>query len=199
MKTKLGLLLLLPGLLLTLSCSKYPPASDRLLEDLAVITQYDTKVDFNDYHTYTLAGTIMKITNKDTVPMTGSTAEAVLAQIDKDMQARGFLKVASTATPDFAIQVIFYENTTVYSYSYYWWGGYYPFYPYYPVYYASYTTGMGNIELVDLKYPDDKQKVAIRWNAYIRGLMTGGHTDAEIVSRVHQAFVQTPQIQTTAN
>ncbi len=67
------------------------------------------------------------------------------------MQARGFVKVAATANPDFGIQVLYFQNTTVYTYYYDYWGWYgyyYPYYPYYPVYYASYTTGLGNIELL---------------------------------------------------
>lgn len=198
MKTKLILLLLGAGLILA-SCTKYPPESDRLLEDLAVFTQYDTKADFNTFKTYTLATSIMKVTDKDTVPMTGQTADAVLVQIDKNMQARGFVKVAAAAKPDLGIQVLYFQNTTVYTYYYdYWgWGGYYyPYYPYYPVYYSSYTTGLANIELIDLKNVDATQRVAIRWNAMIRGLLTGSHTTPEITGRVDQAFIQTPQLQT---
>lgn len=196
MKTKLGLLFLGMGLVFTISCTKYPPSSDRLLEDLTVLTQYDTKVDFNSYKTYSLAGSIMKVTEKDTVAMTGQTADAVLAQIDLNMKARGFAKVAATAKPDLGIQVLYFQNTTVYTYYYDWWGYYYPYYPYYPVYYSSYTTGMANIEMLDLKNADATQRTAIRWNAFIRGLLTGTHTTAEITGRVDQAFIQTPQLQT---
>ncbi|MEI7725627.1 MAG: DUF4136 domain-containing protein [Bacteroidota bacterium] len=197
MKTKLGFLILGLGLVFTISCTKYPPSSDRLLEDLAVLTQYDTKVDFNSYRTYSLAGSIMKVTDKDTVAMTGQTADAVLAQIDLNMKARGFVKIAATATPDLGIQVLYFQNTTVYTYYYDWWGYYYPYYPYYPVYYSSYTTGMANIELLDLKNADATQRIAIRWNAFIRGLLTGSHTTGEITGRVDQAFIQTPQLKTT--
>lgn len=199
MKAKLGYLILGLGLMFTLSCTKYPPQSDRLLEDLAVFTQYDTKIDFNNYKTYSLATSVMKITDKDTVALTGQTADAVLAQIDKNMQARGFVKVAATAKPDFGVQVLYFQNTTVYTYYYdYWgWGGYYyPYYPYYPVYYSSYTTGLANIEVLDLKTPDVNNRVAIRWNAFIRGLLTGSHSTSEITGRVDQAFIQTPQLQT---
>ncbi len=196
MKTKLMLLLMGAGLILA-SCTKYPPSSDRLLEDLAVITQYDTKADFNSYKTYSLAPSITKVTDKDTTVMTGPTADAVLAQIDKDMQARGFVKVATTAKPDLGIEVVYYQNTTVYTYYYDYWGWYYPYYPYYPVYYSSYTTGLANIELIDLKTATT-DRAYIRWNAYIRGLLTGSHTTAEITAKVDQAFIQTPQLVTTA-
>jgi len=139
MKTKLGFIIL--GLVLTgtIACTKYPPSADRLLEDLAVITQYDTKIDFNDYKTYSIAPSIVKITDKDTTEITNQTAQDILNQIDKNMQERGFVKVAKgSEQPDFGIQVIYFQNTYIYTYYYNWWG-YYPYwyyyYPYYPVYY----------------------------------------------------------------
>ena len=201
MKAKLGLLILGVGMAFTLSCTKYPAETDRLLEDLAVITQYDTKVDFNTYKTYSITSYIMKVTDKDTIPITDQTAVAVLAEIDKNMQARGFVKSAAAVKPDLGIEVFYFENTTVYTYYYDYWG-YYPYggyyYPYYPVYYASYTTGLASIQLMDLKNVDPvKQLIYCRWNAGIRGLLTGTHTTSDITARVDQAFIQTPQLKTT--
>jgi hypothetical protein len=199
MKTKLILLFLGAGLILA-SCTKYPPSSDRLLEDLVVMTQYDTKADFNSYKTYALADVVKKITDKDTVNLDSQTAAAILGQIDKNMKARGFVKAVSPVKPDLGIQVVYYENTYVYAYYYDYWGYYYGwYYPYYPVYYTSYTAGMGNIEMFDLKNIDPSSpRIAIRWNAFIRGLATGSHTTSEITAKIDQAFIQTPQIVTTA-
>jgi hypothetical protein len=128
MKTKLILLLMGAGLVLA-SCSKYPPSSDRLLEDLVVLTQYDTKADFDNYKTYSIVTSIVKITNKDTTQLTTPAALAILDQIQTDMKARGFVPVVSPAKPDLGIQVVYYENTYVYSYSYDYWG--YPYYDWY--------------------------------------------------------------------
>jgi len=200
MKTKISLLLLGMGLVLALACTKYPPATDRLLEDLAVITQYDTKIDFNDYKTFAIKNSITKITDHDTTTITNQDAMAVLNQIAENMKDRGFEEVAAGSKPDFGIQVLFFENTYIYTYYYDWWG-YYPYwyyyYPYYPVYYSSYTTGLANIELVDLKNEGPNSTLYVRWNAYIRGLMTGTHTEAEILSSIDQAFIQTPQLVTS--
>lgn len=201
MKTKLGLFILGLGLVFTLSCSKYPPDTERLLEDLAVITQYDTKFDFNTTKTYSIATSVIKITDDGKEPLTGATAEAVLAQTDKNMQARGFVKVASNENPDFGVEVLYFQNTTVYTYYYdYWgWGGYYyPYYPYYPVYYASYTSGLLNIELLDLKNGNATNGTPIRWNGFIRGILNGYFTTADVTASVDQAFIQTPQLKTTA-
>jgi hypothetical protein len=204
MKTKLGFLILGLGLVFTLSCSKYPPSSDRLLEDLAIVTQYDTKVNFNDYKTYSITNSITKITDKDTATMTGPDATAVLSEIAKNMEERGFTKPTGTDKPDLGINVVYFENTKIYAYypDYYYWGypyydyGYY--YPYYPVYYTSYTAGTCDIDLIDLKNVAPNNSLYLRWSAFIRGLLTGTHTDAEILNSIDQAFTQTPQLQTTA-
>jgi hypothetical protein len=199
MKTKLGLLFMGLGLIFTLSCTKYPPSSDRLLEDLAVITQYDTKADFNTYKTYSIANTVMKVTDKDTTAMVGPGATALLAQIATNMDARGFVQATGVQKPDLGIEVFYFQNTYVYTYYYDYWGyGYYGYYyPYYPVYYSSYTAGLAYIQLADLKNADQNDnRIAVRWNAFIRGLMTGSHTTSDITNSVDQAFVQTPQLQT---
>lgn len=190
------------GLVFSMSCTKYPPDSERLLEDLTVLTQYDTKTDFNTFHTYALAPSIKKITDKDTVEITNQEAQNILDQIDKNMQARGFLKVPGSNSPDLGIQAVYYENTYVYAYYYDYWGYYYGwYYPYYPVYYSSYTAGLMNMEAIDLKNvtSGQQQKIYIRWNAFIRGLLTGTHTNSEVLSKVDQAFIQTPQLKTNAN
>ncbi len=199
MKTKICFLFLAMGLLFTLSCTKYPPESDRLVEDLVVMTQYDTKVDFNTFKTYSMPASIKKITDKDTTDLSNDLAMAVLAEVDKNMQSRGFTKSASAVKPDLTIQVLYYQNTTVYTYYYDYWGygWYYPYYPYYPTYYASYTTGLCAIQLFDLKNAGTTGRAAIRWNAFIRGILNQGHTTAEVTSRVNQAFIQTPQLTTT--
>jgi AAA+ ATPase superfamily predicted ATPase len=201
MKTKLFLMLFAFAALFFTSCTKYPPTSDRLLEDLAIVTQYDTKINFNDYKTYSITNVITKITDKDTTYISDANATATLNQIAENMDARGFVKAAAGEKPDFGIQVLYFQNTNVYVYYYDWWG-YYPYwyyyYPYPTTYYYTYTTGMGNIELIDMKNVNNESNVLyIRWNAYIRGLLTGNHSQAEILNSIDQAFTQTPQLQTS--
>lgn len=206
MKAKFTFLLLGLGLILMAACTKYPPASDRLLEDLAIFTQYDTKAEFDTYKTYSVSPTIMKVTSIDTTALADNVAAPILAQIKQNMNARGFQEIANpgvTNLPDLGIQVVYYQNTYVYAYYDYYWG--YPYYdwgwyyPYYPVYYSSYTAGTASIELVDLKNVDPQDpKLYLRWNAYIRGLVTGDHTTGEITGAIDQAFIQTPKLKTTA-
>jgi hypothetical protein len=200
MKTKLNFLLFASVAIFFASCSKYPPTSDRLLEDLAIVTQYDVKANFNQYKTYDIKDTIWKVTDKDTSYITPATSAPIISQIITEMNSRGFVQVTGKAKPDLGITVTYYENTYVYAYypDYYYYWGYPYYYPYYPVYYSSYTAGMANIVLVDLINQAPNNTLYVRWNAFIRGLLTGTHTDTDIKNAITQAFVQTPQLVTSA-
>jgi hypothetical protein len=58
---------------------------------------------------------------------------------------------------------------------------------------------MANIEMLDLKNPDTvNQRTPIRWNAFIRGILTDSYTTSDINGIVDQAFIQTPQLITSA-
>jgi len=202
MKTKITMLFFAAGLLLTVACTKYPPDSERVTEDLAIMTQYDVKADFNQYKTFAIGTTIVKITDKDKDSLfTNQLVQTCLAQITKDMESRGFRKYVSPEKPDLGISCVYYQNTNVYAYyPYYYWG--YPYYgwgwyyPYYPTYYTSYTTGLFNIELVDLVNPAPGNKLYLRWNAGIRGLLNNNHTTSDVTGAIDQAFIQTPQLKT---
>ncbi len=210
MKTKFILLFLGVGLMLA-SCSKYPPSSDRLLEDMAIYTKVDLNVKFEEYKTFAIVPVVSYIDGKDSASITTPNAISLLNRITSNMTGRGFKSVATNAHPDLGINVtaIKNTNTSVYYPGWYWgYPGYYPpnwwgypgygyGYPYYPTYVVTYSTGTVIIDLVDLKNPTADNKVMIRWNAYIRGLLTTTHTENDILRCVDQAFAQTPQIKTT--
>ncbi len=210
MKTKLLTIFTL-GLIVFSSCSKYPPSSIRLTEDLVIYTKYDVTADFNTYKTFSVVPKVAYINGKDTAYLTDANAMALLDQISKNMLKRGFVTATGSTKPDLGINVTAIKNTTttVYSPGWYWgypgyyspgWWGYPDYgygYPYYPTYITSYSTGTVLIDMVDLKTPVDG-KVMVKWNAYIRGLLTGDHTKSEVLSSVDQAFKQTPAIQTSS-
>ena len=210
MKTKILIFIAL-GMAALTSCSKYPPSSGRLLEDLVIYTKYDVTVNFNDYKTFSIVPAVAYINGKDSSTLTDANAMALLDRISKNMISRGFVAPTGTNKPDLGINVTAVKttNTTVYSPGWYWgypgyyspgWWGYPDYgygYPYYPTYITSYSTGTVLIDMVDLKTPVDG-KVMVKWNAYIRGLLTGDHTKSEVLSSVDQAFKQTPAIQTSS-
>ena len=197
------------GILAMASCSKYPTASSRLLEDLAVLTQYDVNTNFGLYKTYSIVDSIYYITGKDSSMVLTPDAKAVLNQIIGNMNARGFKKVAKSAKPDLGINVAAIKTTTVTVYYPGWyWGypGYYPagwwgygssyYYPYYPTYYSSYSAGTLVIEMVNFKDVTDNGQVPVVWDVFIRGLLTGTHTTSDVTGSIDQAFTQTPAIKT---
>lgn len=203
MKTKILFFFLVTGLFLVTSCSKYPPTSDRLLEDMVVYTKYDTSIDFNQFRTFSIVDSIGYISQKDSGKFLDSDAQAVLNQISQNMVARGYVLVNKTQDPDLGINVVMVKNVNVQVYYPGWyWGypGYYPpwywgggiyYYPYYPAYITSYSTGTLLIDMVDLVNETPDGKMYIRWNAYIRGLLTNNHSMAQIKESIDQAFVQT--------
>ena len=209
MKSKLMFLAILGGSLIFSACTKYPAASDRTLEDLVVITQYDTKADFSSYNTFAIPDSISVITDTDSGRIQNSNTNLVVNQIVQNMVARGYTRVATNQNPDLGINVSFFKNTNIQVYYPGWyWGypGYYPpdywygggygyYYPYYQPYITSYSVGSIVIDMVDLKNVNNvTQQISICWNAYVRALLSGYHTSAEITSSIDQAFIQTPQL-----
>jgi hypothetical protein len=210
MKRKLFIFIIL-GMLAITACTKYPPASDRVTDDLVVYTKYDVNINFSDYKTFAIVPAVAYIDGKDSASLTTPEAMALLDRITTNMVSRGFTQVPATGDPDFGINVTAVKNTTttVYSPGWYWgYPGYYPpgwwgypgygySYPYYPTYVTSYSSGTVIIDLADLKFKTSDDKIMIRWNAYIRGLLNNSHTQSDVYTSVDQAFTQTPALKTT--
>ena len=203
MNTKLIFILLVAGMFIFASCSKYPPASERLLEDLVIYTKYDTSINFKTYGTFSMVDSIAYIAPKDSGKILDANAKAILNRISKNMTDRGYQKVAKDQSPDLGINVVAVKNVNaqIFYPGWYWgypgyfppwyWGGGGYYYPYYPPYITSYTTGTLMIYMVDCKNVQAGDTLFIRWNVYIRSLMTGYHTIGDLESSIDQAFLQT--------
>jgi len=203
MKPKILLILIVTGLFLVTSCSKYPPTSDRLLEDLVIYTKYDTSINFKQYKTFSIVDSIAYISPTDSGKFLDANAQAVLNQISRNMTSRGYALVNKEQDPDLGINVAAIKNVNIQVYypGWYWgypayfppwyWEGQDYYYPYYPVYVTSYSTGTLLIDLVDLKNITPDGKMYIRWNVYIRALMTNDHTLNQLTESIDQAFRQT--------
>lgn len=209
MKTKLLLLVILAGSLMFTSCTKYPGVTDRLEEDMVVLTQYDTKANFGQYNTFAIPDSLVYYTDTDSGRIMNSNTNLIVSEIVKNMTDRGYARVEPNQNPDLAFNITLFKNTNidVYYPGWYWgYWGYYPpdywgwygwdyYYPYYPVYVTSYTTGSVVIDLADLKNANPiTEQISVPWNVFIRALMTGYHTSAEITGSIDQAFIQTPQL-----
>lgn len=209
MKLVLKSLLVIVMIALLHSCYKYPNDVDRLLESLVVTTQYDVSADFGEYQTFMIPDSIGVIDQDDSSLVKNANTDLIVNQIIANMESRGYQQVDSLGqNPDLGISVVYFKNVnvTVY-YPGWWWGypGYYPpgywgypgygyWYGYYPAYYTSYTVGTVAIEMFDLKNAELEETIYVRWNAYIRGLLSGNHSASDIANSIDQAFEQTPQL-----
>jgi len=207
----LKLTLVAVGIVAMVSCSKYPSASSRLLEDLAVLTQYDVNTNFGLYKKFSIVDSVYYVSGKDSGKVLTPETTAILNQIIGNMQARGYQTVdKKTGNPDFGINVAAIKTTTVtVFYPGWYWGypGYYPpgwwgydggyYYPYYPTYYSSYSAGTLIIEMVNFKAITEAGQIPVVWDVFIRGLLTNTHTLSDVTSSIDQAFTQTPAIKTS--
>ncbi len=203
MNTKLIFILMVAGMFIFTSCSKYPPTSERLLEDLVIYTKYDTSVNFKAFGTFSIVDSIAYIAPKDSGKILDANAMAILNRISKNMIDRGYQKVAKSQKPDLGINVVAVKNVNaqIFYPGWYWgypgyfppwyWGGGGYYYPYYPPYITAYTTGTLMIDMVDCKNVQPGDTLYIRWNVYIRSLMTGYHTIGDLESSIDQSFLQT--------
>lgn len=211
MKRKIRMLTLVATVMFMVSCATYPGMDSRLAEDLVDITKYDVGTNFTQYKTFSIVDSVVVIKNgKDSVRVLNNQTRALLAEITGNMQARGYQLVdRKTGKPDLGINVAAIKITDV-SYYYpgwyweyygyydpYYWGypGYNYWYPYYPPAISTYSTGTVIIDMLDLKNaPAHNNKLYVVWVAVIRGLLTGYHTEQDVLSNVDQCFTQTPQI-----
>jgi hypothetical protein len=201
MKTKLILLFLGAGLILA-SCTKYPPSSERLLEDLAIYTKYDTTVDFRAFKTFYMSDSIIRVSDTDSGWVYNAQVTSLTGRIVQNLYDLGYTRTWNAKTTDLYLGVSYVVNVNVNVYYPGWyWGypGYYPpdywggggyYYPYYPAYITSYSTGTVLIDMMDVQHQVDN-KIPVCWNAYIRGLVTGDHTTTQIQQSIDQAFDQT--------
>ena len=211
MKRKIKMLTMVATVMFMISCATYPGMDSRLAEDLVDITKYDLGTNFKEFKTFSIVDSVVFIKNgKDSVRVLDNQTRALLAEITGNMQARGYQLVSrTTGKPDLGINVsaIKVTNVSYYYPGWYWdyygyydpyyWGypGYNYWYPYYPPAVSTYSTGTVIIDMLDLKNaPAHNNKLYVVWVAIIRGLLTGYHTEQDVLTNVDQCFTQTPQI-----
>ena len=116
------------------SCTKDPLKNLSEDESRIYITNRDSTVNFSSYKTYSIADSVLVIDNGRVAGKQANAWDAqMISAIQNAMNARGFVKVARTQSPDLGINVsrVFNTSTNLVNLSDYWnsYGGYYD--PYY--------------------------------------------------------------------
>ncbi len=209
MKTKIGLLsVLFFGLTFT-ACESYPDYDDYIEEQLVSMSTYSNSADFSQYSTYSISDTVAIVNNGEVSKVLITDPKYPYLQkyvnlVKTNMDAVGYTFTASK-NPDLGIMLSLVKSTNVYvSYPWWWWEycywyywdcGYTPYYPYpYPVVVGGYSVGVLSMDMFDVKHKTGS-KVSAVWTGVVRGLYTGGHSDAEIATAIDKCFDQTTPFQ----
>jgi hypothetical protein len=199
--------LLLLTLILLAACRKEPDLSS-LSGNFVVQTDRDPNTQFNTFKTFYISDTVAYIsTNPNDSILTDNTAKQLVAQIRKNMEARGYTYVSRGAKPDLGINTIAVKDVTVgVVYPGYWWGypGYWDpwdwgwYYPYYYPWATTYavTTGSVIAEIIDVKNAQANQKLDVTWTMNLNGALgSSASTNLQrALDGIDQAFRQSPYL-----
>ncbi|MBD0376099.1 MAG: DUF4136 domain-containing protein [Flavisolibacter sp.] len=189
------------------SCTKDPLRNMTEEESRIYITNRDNVVSFTTYKTFSIVDSVSLIDNNR---FSGKEATAwdvqVLSAVQRAMQARGYVLVSRTQSPDLGINVsrLLSTSTNIVSLPDYWggYGGYYdPYYwgysgygYYFPPTYGVYqsTEAALSIDLLDLKNATNSRTIKGVWNGLIRG--SGIFRSSNVESQIQALFDQSPYL-----
>ena len=218
LRKKLLILLIFIGLgIFLVSC--YPGGDQTYSDYDLVFSNYDQNFDFTQVHTYYMPDSVVHIL--DTLNPQDNISRiydgAILSEIEKDMTARGYVRlpqIDDQNQPDAILTAVAFTvtvNSISYWDPYYYWG-YDPWWDYYPwwgpgydywypwgdvVVVSSYDVGTLLMIMQDPKHPDiTNKKIPVEWIGGINGLMgdTKTSTQQRITKGIDQAFIQSPYL-----
>jgi hypothetical protein len=198
-------------LITVVSCKKNPDLS-RLSSAFVVQTTRDQQADFRSFATYYISDTIFYVSNaasQDTF-IAGPAANAIVGEIKRQMNDRGYTFIGRPNRPDILLDVIAVRqvNTGVVWPPGWWWGfpggpvicdfwGCWPVWNPMPPATFQYSVGDVIVEFFDVKNAPITGKLQYAWLAQLSGVLSS--TDATNVNRtvtgIQEAFAQSPYIQ----
>jgi hypothetical protein len=186
----------------------YPKGAEYAEELDLVYTNYMKDYDFKSHTTYAIPDSVIVITGDNLVDPDGdhkpqvlssAYSTVILAQLNQNLQAYGWTKVAKTANPDVLILPSTMTTTNIYYYydwGYWgwWYGGWYGwYYPgYYPPYITGYRSGSVFVQMVQKKAIAEGENLPVVWHAILNGLAEGSSANisARIQNGLNKAFSQ---------
>ena len=202
---KLLLILVLLAVTSVLLTSCYPDYGLTTSDFDMVATFKEDANDFQSYKTndatFFMSGSIKRLTDNvgGISDEAGPYDDQILAEIERQMIANGYIEIDSASLPDVYISVGATSSTNVVYYPGYWWGYYGWYYPYggYGGYAYSYTTGSLFVTMVDMNKHDYDNKIAgVVWLGAINGLLedTNANTLTRVISSIDKMFEQSPYL-----
>lgn len=195
-----------PAIALLFACQSEPD-NLKLFDQLVVSTNYDTTAAFNSYTTYAISTDTIGFyssNSNDTILVQSSSTNyprPVLQQVQKNLDALGYTRVAKQDDPDIGINVYVVNDLNLFqqvnypSYYYPYYYGYNPYYYYYPyISTYAYNTGALVVEVVDLRDVTPDNKVKVVWTAYMGDVYSTVDLVQQSLDAIDQAFVQSPYL-----
>ena len=208
------ILLITAVILLAVSCHKEPYLDSD--NEYLVYTSPGKDVTFTSFRTFDLADSLLIIGQSAKPEYSQSNnALALIQAVRTGMENMGYIYTPDNPNADLGIQMTYVVKTERYlqyyndpywwlDYPGYWspgfWGNYTGFYYPYPVTYT-YSTNALMIDMVNLTTPKTgTEALEVVWSTYIGGPSTGSiTTDVDLMKNaIHQAFVQSPYLKTSA-
>ena len=182
-------------------CGTQPQLAE-IVNDMVVLTNYDTRVDFGDYSTYVLTmdtvGLISNTSNSNA--LVNEYTKQITAQIKKNLDQTNHTKVEADSLADIGVNVWIVSDLSVSQSVIYPGGGYGGgYYGYYGGYYGGYVStsyfqqALLVVEFVDLKNKGAGNPITI-WATNIGDLINSYDTSTKTKEAIDQAFVQSPYL-----
>ena len=209
MQRMIGLLLLLFITIFAVSsCTKDPLSNMTEEESRIYITNHDSTTNFSLYKTYSIVDSVALVDNNRLAGKEATSWDTeIIDAVQNAMNARGYVKVNRTQTPDLGINIsrVYNTSTSLVDLSGYYssYGGYYdPYYwgyvgydYYFPSYgYYQSTEAALSIDILDLKNASGSQTIKGVWNGVVRG--EGIFRSNNVQSQIQTLFDQSPFLKT---
>lgn len=189
-------LFFIAALVALMGCGTQPELSE-LVDDMVVLTNFDTQTNFDEFSTYIL--------NMDTIGFVSNTTgsggvsdtygKLITARIKSNLDATGHTQVADEPA-DIAVNVVILNNLSVTqsvyypSYGYPGYGYYGGYYGYGPIVQQSISQqAILVIEFLDIKHPGAGDPITI-WSCNIGDLVSTYDRGRKTEEAIDQAFVQ---------
>jgi len=197
----------------------YPDKIDYVDEYDLAATHVVKDADFSEYTTFTVADTVIHVTDddEDDPNFSRDNDEFIITELRQNMLDMGYTELESpdsTNLPDLVLLVSAISSDYYYYYSYYdYYWGWYPGYPGwgwgwpgwgypgwgYPIYGGSYSTGTLIVDMWDTdEYdPDSDEPRGIIWTGIVDGILAGSssQSQARLDKQINQLFTQSPYLQ----
>lgn len=201
------LLILLP--IISLSC--YNDYGLNANDYDVVITFRNNEVNFQQYRTYAMPDSVVRMTDSSSSPPATTYDQTILDEVEKQMTALGYTRVEPDTNnlPDVFVLVGVTSSDYYALGGGYWWGwwGWYPGWGYYPGwgggwypgygYAYSYTTGTLLLTMLDPARSNEENKtLAVVWSGALNGILESSESSnrTRIIGGIDNMFTQSPYL-----